>query len=339
MFAHETRTLVGLDIGSTSVKLVELSGHPGAFYLENLALAAVESPGDETAMSAAVRSVRDACGEGGRRAVTSVSGSHVAVRGFHFPKMVEKEVKGAVWYEGSQVIAFDIADSYVDYTVVKAASEHRPSDVLFVAAMKSEVDSKMQLMKNCGFDPRSIGVDALVLLEALLAAQEQQSTTLAIVDIGARTTSIGIARRGMVPFTRDVAVAGDTYTKAIATLLGLDLKEAEKVKMTETTTNSAVLHAADAVTRRLVEEVARSIAYYKSRDGGSDVDRIYLCGGGSGFPGILKAFENATGIHALKWSPLESIEMDEGRFDRATVDHLAPFVSLAAALAMGEDVH
>ncbi len=339
VFSHDTRTLVGLDIGSTSVKLVELSGHSGAFHLKNLALAAIEPPGDEASISVAVRSVRDACGEGGLRAVASVSGPHVAVRGFHFPRMAEKEVKGAVWYEGGQVIAFDIADSYVDYTVVKAATENRPSDVLFVAAMRAEVDSKMQLMKNCGFDPRSIGVDALVLLEALLAVQEQHSATLAIVDIGAKVTSIGIARAGGVPFTRDVEVAGDTYTKAIGGLLGLDLKEAEKAKMTETTTNPAVLRATDATTQHLAEEVSRSIAYYKSRDGGSEVDRIYVCGGGSGFPGILKALEDATGIHALKWSPLESIEIDENRFDRATVNHLAPFVSLAAALAMGEDVH
>ncbi len=338
MFASDARTLVGLDIGSTSVKLVELSGNPGAFYLENLALAVVETPGNEAAISAAVCSVRDACGEGGRRAVGSVSGQHVAVRGFKFPKMAEKEMRGAIRYEGSQVIAFDIDDCYVDYTVMKTTSESHTQDVLFVAAMKPEVDSKMQLMKSCGFDPRSIGVDALVLLEALLAAHEEQSATLAIVDIGARTTGIGIARSGMVPFTRDVDVAGDTYTHVIGHELGLNPKEAEKVKMTEATTNPTVLHAADAVTERLVEEVSRSIAYYKSRDGGSEVDRVYLCGGGSGFPGILDTIEGATGTQVLEWSPLESIEIDDDRFDKTTVEHLAPFVSLAAALAMGEGI-
>ncbi len=338
MFANETRTLVGLDMGSTSVKLVELSGHPGAFCLENLALAVIEAPRDEAAVLAAVGSVRDACEEGGRRAVGSVSGPHVAVRSFHFPRMAEKEVRGALWYEGSQVIAFDIADSYVDYTAMEAASDSKTMDVLFVAAMKAEVDSKVQLMKGCGFDPRNIGVDALVLLEALMAGQEQ-SATVAIVDVGARTTNIGIARRKMVPFTRDVDIAGDTYTRAIGKLLGVDQKEAEKVKMTEAGTNPAVSRATSGVTRRLVEEVSRSIAYYKSRDDGSDVDRIYLCGGGSGMPSFSETLEEVTGIRVLPWSPLELVKIDESRFDKATVDHLASFVSLAAALAMVEGVH
>jgi type IV pilus assembly protein PilM len=339
MFAHETRTVVGLDMGSTSVKLVELSGHPGTFRLENLALAVIEAPRDEAAVLAAVRSARDACGEGGRRAVGSVSGPHVAVRSFHFPRMAEKDVKGAIWYEGSQVIAFDIADSYVDYTAMEVTPDSRTMNVLFVAAMKAEVDSKVQLMKSCGFDPRSIGVDALVLLEALLAAEEQSAATLAIMDVGARTTSIGIARRGMVPFMRDVDIAGDTYTRAIGELLGIDQKEAEKVKMTEAITNPAVSQAAGGVTRHLVGEVSRSIAYYKSRDDGSEVDRIYLCGGGSGFPNLPEVLEEVTGIRVLPWSPLELVEIDESRFDKATVDHLAPFVSLAAALAMVEGVH
>ncbi len=338
MFTNETRTLVGLDVGSTSVKLVELSGNPGAFYLENLALAVIEAPRDEAAVLAAVRSARDACEEGGRRVVGSVSGPHVAVRSFHFPRMAEKDVKGAVRYEGSQVIAFDIADAYVDYTAMKTASDSRTMDVLFVAAIKAEVDSKVQLMRSCGFDPRSIGVDALVLLEALLAAQEQ-SATVAIVDIGARTTSIGIARRDTVPFMRDVDIAGDTYTRTIGELLGIDLKEAEKVKMIEVATNPAVAQATGTVTRHLVEEIFRSIAYYKSRDDGSEVDRIYLCGGGSGFPDLSRTLEEVTGIRVLPWSSLELVKVDENRFDKATVDHLAPFVSLAAALAMAEGVH
>ncbi|MBN2565657.1 MAG: type IV pilus assembly protein PilM [Candidatus Eisenbacteria bacterium] len=339
MFTNETKRLVGLDIGSASVKLVELSRGGGEYRLENLALAIIESPGDAKACTRALASVREACSPETRRVAISVAGPHVAVRSFRFPKMGAGEVKGAVWYEGSQVIAFDLADAYVDYTVMNGVGEGSSTDVLFVAATKPEIDMKTELVAKSGFEPRIVSVDALALLEALLA-QPSVDGTVAIVDVGAKVTSVGIASRGSVPFMRDIELAGDAYTKAVGDALGVGFPEAEKTKVTESDSNPAVVTAMEAVNRRLVSEVARSLAYYQSRDGGKrEVGHVYLCGGGSELPHLRESLEEKVGVPVTQWSPFDNVYVDEGRFDKGTVADLAPFVALASALAMSEDAH
>ncbi len=338
MFTNENKRLVGLDIGSASVKLVELSGCAGSYQLENLALAIIETPGDAEANARAVASVREACTPETRRVAISVAGPHVAVRSFRFPKMDSAEVKGAVWYEGSQVIAFNLADSYVDYTVMEQSSDAKRTEVLLVAATKPEIDMKTQLVSNSGFEPRVVSVDALVLLEAVVNRPSVQGT-VAVVDVGAKITSIGIAAKGTVPFMRDIELAGDAYTKAVGETLGVGFPEAEKAKVTESETNPTVERAMESVNRRLVNEISRSLDYYKSRDNGRTIDHVYLCGGGSGLPHLRDELERTAGLGVSLWSPLEDVYVDEGRFDRTTVDDLAPFVALASALAMTEDVH
>ena len=338
MFANETKRLVGLDIGSASVKLVELSGQTGAYQLENLALAIIESPGDPTASARALSSVREACSPETRRVAISVAGPHVAVRSFRFPKMDSSEVKGAIWYEGGQVIAFDLADSYVDYTVMEEAKDDAHTEVLLVAATKPEIDAKTKLVSKSGFEPRVVSVDALVLLEALVNRPSVEGT-VAVVDVGAKVTSIGIAAKGTVPFMRDIEIAGDAYTKAVGETLGVGFPEAEKAKVTESDSNPTVVHAMDSVNRRLVGEISRSLDYYKSRDSGRTIEQVFLCGGGSGLPHLRDELARTSGLDVSLWSPLEDVYVDEGRFDRTTVDDLAPFVALASALAMTEDVH
>ncbi len=338
MFTNDARRLVGLDIGSASVKLVELSGSGGAFQLENLALAIIETPGDQDACARALASIREACSPEARRVAISVAGPHVAVRSFRFPKMDASEVKGAVWYEGSQVIAFDLADAYVDYTIMDGESEGTRTDVLLVAATRPEIDLKTSLVARSGFEPRVVSVDALVLLEALLARPEV-SGTVAAVDVGARVTSIGIASKGSIPFMRDIEIAGDAYTKAVGEALAVEFPEAEKAKVTESDSNPQVVQAMEAVNRRLVCEIARSLDYYTSREHGHDIDHVYLCGGGSGLPRLRDELAEKIGLGVSLWSPLSGVAVDEKRFDRTTVEDLAPFVALASALAMTEDVH
>ncbi len=338
VFTNENKRLVGLDIGSASVKLVELSGCPGAYQLENLALAIIESPGDPDASARALSSVREACSPETRRVAISVAGPHVAVRSFRFPKMDASEVKGAVWYEGSQVIAFDLADSYVDYTVMEKATDEARTEVLLVAATKPEIDLKTKLVSGSGFEPRVVSVDALVLLEALVN-HPSVTGTVAVVDVGAKVTSIGIAAQGTVPFMRDIEVAGDAYTKAVGETLGVGFPEAEKAKVTESDSNPTVVRAMEAVNRRLVGEIARSLDYYKSRDDGRIIDHVFLCGGGSGLPNLRDELARTSKLEVSLWSPLEDVHVDEGRFDRTTVNDLAPFVALASALAMTQDVH
>jgi type IV pilus assembly protein PilM len=331
----EQKGTVGVDVGTTSVRVVELEGAPGSFELVSAALAPVPLHASPPSYQHALASAVQSANADSRRAVTSVSGGHVAVRSFKFPKLSPSEIEGAVWYEGGQVIAFDIEESYVDYTVFPSGpdNEGRETPVLFVAAMKNEVDDLTGLIRSVGLEPRMVGVDALVLLEAVKEQRDAPGTPC-VVHVGASKTSISAASDGGLPFVRDIDVAGNTYTQAVAEALGVTPAEAEEAKRRDLRHDETVMFAVENVTRRLVGELARSLVYYQTRGDGKHVDTIYLCGGSSRVPGLDEAISRATSVPVAPWSPLDGVRIDPARFDRAELDRMKPHLSLATALAM-----
>lgn len=340
MFSKPDDTgLLGLDIGSTSVKLVEYSHNGAGLELENLALAVVENAGERASYERAISSVLQASEVGMRTVASSISGPKVAVRGFEFPKLSASEIDGAVRYEGSQVMALDINESTIDYVILPQADESRKTtDVLFVAAAKDEISFKADLIQEAELEPRIITVDALALLDALLK-RDDLPDTIAVANIGARNTSIGVTRRGGTPFVRDIEIAGNAYTQAIAEALGVSVREAEEAKVVDLDQLPDAIQAAERVTRKLVRELGRSLTYYQTRERGTDVDTLYLCGGGSMIRGLAERIADDADIRVERWSPLEGVSIDEAKFDRAAVSDLEPFVALASALALKTEVH
>lgn len=333
----EHRPLIGLDIGSTSVKLVELSGSPRRFELENIAVVAVPDDSSAGAYTRAISLLLEGKELGTNRAASSVSGRKVAVRGMRFPKLAGKELDGAIRYEGGQVVGFELEDAYVDHCVVPAGDgKAEVMDVLFVAARKEAVDSRKAVLEEAGLDPRLVGVDALILLEALLQ-RDGLPETVGVINIGATSTSIGIARQGTVPFVRDIDIAGSNYTQAIATALSLTLEDAEKVKITEPERDPSAVRAIERVTRQLVGELSRSLMYYQTRGSGTKVDALFVCGGAAGLPGLAEAISTMAGMQVERWSPLDDVRVDGARFDTEAVGKLSSVTSLAAALAMKSD--
>ena len=334
---EQHRGLVGLDIGSTSVKLVELSGSPQTFALENISVVAVPEDASVAAYERAITLLLEGKELLTTRVATSISGRKVAVRGLRFPALGQAELDGALRYEGSQVIAFDLDDSYLDHNVVEhEGGKSELMDVLFVAARREIVDGKISVLEGAGLEPRVVGVDALVLLDALLL-RDDLPETCGVVSIGAANTSIGIMHEGTVPFVRDIEIGGTDYTQAVATALSVTLEEAEQVKIQEPEKDLASARAIERVTRRVVGELSRSLMYYQTRPGGSQVDALYLCGGASVVPGLADAIAEVAGIEVSAWSPLDSVYVDDARFDAEAVKKLASVSSLAAALAMKQD--
>ena len=337
MLNREQTRPVGLDIGATAVKLIELSGSAPPYELETIALVSLTDVDEHAvACARAVSLILESNSIGTEHVATSVCGSNVAVRDLHFPKLDAKEVQGAVWYEGSQVIAFDINDAYVDYTAMDDTRDKSAKmEVLFVAALKPEVDAKTRIIEAAGLEPRLVGVDMLVLLDALMLKNDIPET-VALLDIGARSTGIGIARAGSPPFVRDLEIAGDAYTNAIAEELDVSFSEAETAKIAEAGRKSEVQRVVERVTDRLVRELKRSLVYYQTREHGSNIEKIYVCGGSSRLPGLTSAASEALGVPVEHWSPIHDVKVDGSRFDVPSVEQLGPFVSLATALAMQE---
>lgn len=339
MFKLQQQRLTGLDIGSSSVKLVQLAGTWPDMELSRIALASIADESPSSTRERAISVILESNALESTHVATSVSGPNVAVRDLRFPKLCPEELAGAVRYEGSQVIPFDIDDCYVDYSILGSEDEEADTiEVLFVAAGKSVVDAKSRMIQSAGLEARLVGVDMLVLLEALLR-REDLPETIALVDVGASCTGIGITRGGARPFVRDLDIAGHTYTEAISSELGIPLKEAETAKVAESRRSSAVERIIQGVTGHLVGELKRSLVYFQTRGYGSRIEKIFLCGGSSRVPGLAETVKDALGVPVELWSPINDVAVDGARFDLPSVEQLAPIVALAAALAMKKDVH
>ncbi len=331
-----------MDLGTSSVKLVELTQSGGEYELERLALVPMGHGEQPTSAARAVSMILESETVQNKRVATSVSGSNVAVRVLRFPQLGKAEIEGAVWYEGSQVIAFDIKDAYVDYSVLsteeaKGEGDNGRTDVLFVAANKPEVDWRTDLLSKAGLEPRFVGVDMLVLLDAALMEPDVPQT-VAVLHVGASSTGIGVTQGGATPFARDLEIGGNAFTQVISETLEVPISEAETTKVTRVGWTPEVESAVEDVTRRLVGEVHRSMMYYQTRSHGAKVDRIYLCGGSSRLCGLREAVEESLEIPVVPWSPMCRVHVDGGRFDLPSVEQLSPFVALATALAMRTEV-
>lgn len=234
--------VVGIDVGTSSVKAVALKRTGSGFALKSVGQADIrraeyhpeESPQSlaEAPLRALERISQD--GQFARKPCAfSVSGPRVAPRLFKFPAIPKAEVEQAIRFEAEQIIPFDLAQAALDYVLFdEAMEEGKPiMEGLVVAVHKEEVDKQYVLLKSGGFDPVILDIDTLALSNAYLETEGvAERETVALLNIGARFTNLAIMHGQQRVFVRDIATGGDMLSRAISEIYGLDLPQAEKRK-------------------------------------------------------------------------------------------------------------
>ena len=225
MFESRYNSLVGLDIGSSSVKIVQLSGVAKIPRLERVAVVPLDP--DVDSATATIKAIKEAVRQAELttdKVTSSVAGPLVAVRHLQFPRLSQDELKGAIYWEGSQVIPFNIEDVYIDFQVVTSSKDATTDnmEVLFVAASKQLIDDRFKLIQKSGLEPRVIDIDALAMLNCFQIGRDSESDsihtdiqTTALLNIGARFTNLVVINGNSIPFTRDIMIAGNNFTTAI----------------------------------------------------------------------------------------------------------------------------
>jgi type IV pilus assembly protein PilM len=241
LFGKKKRSAVGLDIGHSTVKGIELSGTPGALVVDRFGSTTVDEPIDSAKRGEAiVRAVQRLFAEAGfttKRVVAAVNGESVIVRVIRLPYFSDKEKEQldfAVRAEAQDFIPFDIEDVAFDYQrlgVVEEGPEGKALEVLIVAAQKDLVHWHTEVLRAAGLDPRIMDVGSFALVNAVHhGAQMTPSRPVALVDIGSSLTNIAIMKGETTRFTRDLSTAGNTITRAIMNELRCDEEKAESAK-------------------------------------------------------------------------------------------------------------
>src|SRR5918999_2778461 len=266
--------LVGLDIGSSSVKAVELAGKSGSLSLVNLGFEGLQP---DTVVDGQIMELNDVSGVISGvfakhqfktdRVAAGVSGSSVIVKNIIVPQMTREELEGSIDWHAEEHIPFEISDVSLDYEVVGSGSDSL--HVLMAACKRDFIANLRQAIQLAGKQPAVIDVDAFALQNCYeVNYQPPDNLVVALLNVGASTMNINILKGTRSVFTRDVSVGGNQYTALLQKELGLTYEQAEQLKCSGKLPGDAeprnLAPVFESVSDTLLLEVQKTFDFYRA---------------------------------------------------------------------------
>ena len=344
-----SKSIIGLDIGSSTVKAVEISSRKnGEFDLSHLGVAALPAEaivqGAFLNSSAIVDAIREAVEKGKIRTkyvAAAVSGHSVIVKKVSLPSMSRSELDEQIRWEAEQYIPFDVNEVNLDFQILDEESNEGQMDVLLVAAKKDLIDDYVQVITEAGLIPAVIDVAAFAVENAFEQNYDSPADqTVALVNIGAQVVNINVIQRGIPTFTRDITTAGNQYTEEIQKTLSIGFDEAERIKLggrageqSQEVVPAEVEQAMKGVTETVVGEISRSLDFFSATTADARIEKVYLSGGSAKVAGFKKAFEERTGHVVELFNPLNRMQ-PSSKFEPEYLDEVGPALGVGVGLAM-----
>jgi len=344
----KSKSVIGLDIGSSAVKAVELKptgkGFRVSAYGEEPVPADAIVDGaiiDAGAVAEAIRQVfeRNKAFKG-KDVCASLSGNAVIVKKITLPVMTESELDESIYWEAEQYIPFDIQDVNLDYQILDAGTgpDSRGSmEVLLVAAKKEKIGDYTGVIAQAGRTPVIVDVDAFALQNAFdvnYGLDPGQVTVL--LNAGASAININILQGEQSMFTRDISIGGNAYTEAVQKELDLPHESAEQLKKGIPVDGASFEEAQPvlrAVTENVLLEVQKTFDFFKATASSDRIDRIMLSGGASRVDGFREMLHERFNAPVEEFDPFRTIAWDPAKLGREAVEH-ASTAAVAVGLAL-----
>ena len=344
------KSVVGLDVGSSTVKAVELTqrGRNRGFELSHLGVSKVPAEAivqgaflNAGAITEAIREAIDNAKIRNKNVAAAVCGHSVIVKKVSLPVMTREELDEQIRWEAEQYIPFDVNEVNLDFQILTANPEEGQMDVLLVAAKKDLIDDYVQVITEAGLNPVAIDVAAFAVQNAFEMNYEQDATKVtALVNIGAQVVNINVIRNGIPAFTRDIMTGGAHYTEEIQKALSISFEEAERIKLGNSRDGGAVQdvipqeveQAMRSVSDTVIGEISRSLDFFTATSADARIARVLLSGGGARIAGFAAAFKTRTGIETEVMNPLAHMVSSRG-FDPDQLAAIAPSLAVGIGLA------
>jgi type IV pilus assembly protein PilM len=345
-----SKSIVGLDIGSSMVKAVEVHRKSKGERFELAHLGVAKLPPEAIVQGAFLNSgaivdaIREAVEDAKirtKRVAAAVSGHSVIVKKVSLPAMTREELDEQIRWEAEQYIPFDVNEVNLDFQILESSETEGQMEVLLVAAKKDLIDDYVQVIQEAGLQPAVIDVAAFAVENAFAANYEAgPGEVVALVNIGAQVVNINIVQDGAPAFTRDITSAGNQYTEEIQKSLAISFEEAERIKLggrrsedSQEVVPAEVEQAMQAVTETVVGEISRSLDFFAATSADSRIERVLLSGGGASVSGLDKVFHERTGLPVEVLNPLRQM-VPTSKFQPEYLDELAPALGVGVGLAL-----
>ena len=342
------RNALGLDIGSSSVKLVQLRETKKGIDLVNFSEHPLPSQAivdgalmNATAVIEAIREMVASLKLKSKEVALSLSGHSVIIKKIGLPAMTPDELEESIKWEAEQYIPFDVNDVYLDYQILQSRPEQGQMDVLLVAAKKEMVDEYAGIVREAGLEPVVVDIDCFTVQNAFETSYGfPPGEAIVLIDIGASTININIVSNGITTFTRDINMGGNLYTEELRKRLNVSIDEAEAYKKSGQNDGSRdvvpqeVERILKSVSETVASEIHRSLDFYLATSSEGRVSRIYLSGGTAQVASLAPTVENRIGVEVELLDPFKAISVDPKQFNLEFINRVRTAATVAVGLGL-----
>ena len=347
----DQREVAGLDIGTASVKMVQLQRQGDGYIATHAARVEVAPGGDsaEEAQAATVKAIRQCLAEQpglSRMAVCALCGPEIMVRGFRFPQLPPEAVGQAVMMEAQQVCPLDIKSSVVDYQLVEGggsatgagAKQAGPIRGIFVVATNDAVRSKSHLVRGASVRNVLLDVEGLALLNCVRLCQAVPAgSSIAVVNVGRTFTNVALLGADGLPFIRDLPHASDEIIAQIARAHGISPAAATQILRKNEESAEPALDLRPTLRnacRKLITDIAETLRYYTLQEGAAPIARVNVCGGFALVGDFVKMMAESLPEEVTVLNPFTNIPWAGNDSGRELVRKSGAALAVAAGLAM-----
>jgi len=355
--------IIGLDIGSHSIKLVGLKTTPTGYFLTHLGIKEIPQ-GKEKAepyfLSEMVKSLFKEVGLNPGKVKVTISGSGVNIRQMTLPSMPKRELKEAVRWEMKNYLPYPVESARIEFHLLDGFVEKsiKKLNLIAVACPDHLIDRILSIAERTGLEPTVLNVGPFAIWNLLFALDRfKKDEVITSVDLGAENTGINIFKNGVLEFSREFSPAGGDVTRAITE--GMDPVEGDSLSIYErserikreteilpkspdqrtddqTSSPSKLSFLVRPVLERLAAEIKRSLDYYRTQYHEERMDRVLLTGGGANLKDLAPYLSSQLRLPVERFNPLKDVLFDKKRIDERSVNQTGPAFTLAFGIALSD---
>ena len=347
MLFGKKKSVAGLDVGSSSIKIVELEGKINSLSLVGLGF---ENLPDDTIVDGQImelnivsNAIQNICANhqiNTNQVVTGVSGHSVIIKNIILPPMSREELEESIDWHAEEHIPYDLSDVSLDYQITAESAD--ATSVLIAACKRERIDNIKQAIQLAGKQPVIIDVDTFALQNCYeINYQPDESQVVTLLNIGASTMNVNLVQGTRSLFSRDITVGGSQFTDVLQRNLGLSFQEAEAVKRGAVPTGNGVEEKSivplmNDVTEIVTLEIQKTFDFYRATTEDSEivVQKILISGGGSKLAGLAEELSKRLELPVEVLDPFRNIKVDTRKFDPDYLSEIMPEMAVAVGLAV-----
>lgn len=340
-----SKGVIGLDIGTSSIKLIEIEESKGGFRLKNFGIATLPKDSivngsilNHDAVASTIQQLTSNLKIKTKKTVASVSGHPVIIKKITMPLTTDEELEESIRFEAEQYIPFDLEEVNIDFQILDVQEEKTDQmNVMLVAAKKVMIDEYTKLLSDAGLKPIILDIDVFALENAFeINYTMEENQNVALVDTGASTINVNITKDGISVFTRDIFLGSNQITEELQKQFSVSFEEAEALKIGEGIDSVDYGGAEDIIRKgceNIASEIQKTLDFYNSTTYES-VNKIYLSGGCAKAVSFKAIIEEKSNIPTEIIDCLRNIKYDESAFDPEYIKEITPLASVGIGLAL-----